>query len=219
MCLIIHKPSGRPVCPEFLANAWLRNGHGWGIVTWDAEGQPQARRGMRLPELLAQAAALDHEAPAVLHLRQATVGAVNLAMVHPFEVRPGLWLMHNGSIAHLRPAKGQHSDTAELARLLADLLAGQSDEQARATLRSEGFERLIAPLIRGSMVLLLDRDGLVRLGREWHRVAADEWLPSMHGMEVSNARTWRPHCPQRWRQLWTDLRWQARHWRYKLAPA
>ena len=83
---------------------------------------------------------------------------------------------------------------------------------------SEGFARLIGPLIHGSMVLLLDRDGVVRLGREWHRVAADEWWPSMHGIEVSNARTWRPHCPQRWRQLWTDLRWQARHWRYKLAP-
>lgn len=217
MCLIIHKPAGRAVCPAFLENAWRRNGHGWGLLQWGADGEPQVQRGMRLPELLAAVSALPEPARALLHLRQATVGEVNLAMAHPFEVRPGVWLMHNGSLRHLAPRQPGHSDTAELARLLGELLAGLDAAAARAALRSEAFERLLAPLLRGSMVLLADRDGVVRLGREWHRVAADEWHPSMQGIEVSNARTWRPRCPQRWRQAWSDLRWQLRHWRHRLA--
>ena len=93
------------------------------------------------------------------------MGEVNLAMAHPFEVRPGVWLMHNGSLRHLAPRQPGHSDTAELARLLGELLAGLDDATARATLRGEAFERLLAPLLRGSMVLLADRDGVVRLGR------------------------------------------------------
>jgi len=217
MCLIIHKPANRPVCPAFVENAWQRNGHGWGVITWDTEGEPRAQQGMRLDDLLQHLQALPETQPALLHLRQATVGAVNLAMTHPFLVRPGLWLMHNGSIRTLRPSQPGHSDTAELARLLGELLAGLDDAQARATVRSEAFARLLAPLVKGSMVLLADRDGVVRLGREWHRVAHDEWHPSMQGIEVSNARTWRPRCPQAWRQAWADLRWQVRHWKAKLA--
>ena len=93
-------------------------------------------------------------------------------MAHPYRVRDGLMLMHNGSIHPARAGRPQTvSDSAELARLLADMLAGLDDEQAAALIRSDGFRRLTAPLVEGSMVILFDQRGAVRLGRDWHTVA------------------------------------------------
>jgi len=122
--------------------------------------------------------------------------------------------MHNGTLPHLRPAHPGMSDTAELARLLRDLLVGLSAVQAQQVVRSEGFALLLAPLIRGSMIVLLDGQGSLSLGRDWHAVSAHEWDHAMHGIEVSNTRTWRPRCSAApaWRRLWQALRWHGRGW-------
>jgi len=71
------------------------------------------------------------------------------------------------------------------------MLAGLSDVQAAQLIRSEGLARLLAPLIDGSMVVLLDGQGPVRLGRAWHTVDDGHWDASMAGIQVSNTHTWR----------------------------
>lgn len=190
MCLIIQKPAGRRVASDFLRNAWQDNDHGWGLFHLQA-GEPVWARGMALDELIEHNQRLPAHAEVYLHLRKATYGAVCASLAHPYVVRDGLLLMHNGSIDHLAPADPSHSDTLELARSLGDLLAGLSDEQAARLVRSSGFSRLIEPLIKGSTVVLLDALGTVRLGRSWHRLDASHWDDEMAGIEVSNMTNWR----------------------------
>lgn len=191
MCLIIKKPPGRRIAAEFLHNAWRHNHHGWGCVHREG-GALVWTRGMVFDELLAHNERLPLEAEVYLHLRRATHGEVNHAMAHPHVVRPGLLLMHNGSIDRLAPGDTRISDTAELARLLGDLLSGLSDAQAAALIRGAGFRALTAPLIEGSMVVLMDTAGAVHLGRGWHTVQAGDWEACMVGIEVSNLHTWGP---------------------------
>jgi len=193
MCLIIKKPASRRICPAFLENAWRHNRDGWGSFHVQA-GRPVWAKGLHFEELLAHNASLPAETEVYLHLRKATYGHVNHAMAHPYVVQNwpegGLLLMHNGSIEHLAPHDPALSDTAVLAGLLRDLLTGLSAHQAATLIRSEGFARLTAPLIQGSMVVLLDATGAVRLGRDWHAVRPGEWDAGMAGIEVSNTRTW-----------------------------
>lgn len=195
MCLIIKKPPGRLIPEDFLLNAWQHNADGWGFF-FVAEGQLHWQRGLRFEELRQHNASLPVQAEVHLHLRKATFGAISRDMAHPHPVRDGLLLMHNGCIPHLAPPDKARSDTAELASHLRDMLSGLSEQQACAMLRTTGFARLTAPLIEGSMVILLDRQGAVRLGREWHTVRAGDWDASMTGIEVSNSHTWGPGLKQ-----------------------
>lgn len=190
MCLIIKKPAGRRIAEDFLENAWLHNQDGWGCFHLCERGRVVWSRGLKLEELLTHNARLPLDAEVYLHLRRATYGHVNHDMAHPYEVRPGLMLMHNGSIAHLAPQDAALSDTSELARMLRDMLDGLSDAQASALIRSRGFQALTAPLIEGSMVILMDAAGPVRLGRAWHTVHRAQWHEAMVGIEVSNSHTW-----------------------------
>ncbi|MDE2400431.1 MAG: hypothetical protein KGL90_02025 [Burkholderiales bacterium] len=189
MCLIIKKPPGRHIAVDFLENAWQRNSHGWGCFHM-AQGKVVWERGLGLNELIDHSVRLPLDAEVYLHLRRATYGEINHDMTHPYVVRQGLLLMHNGSIAHLAPQDPSRSDTSELARLLRDMLNGLSDAQASGVIRSQGFRALTAPLIEGSMVVLMDARGPVRLGREWHMVQAADWNETMAGIEVSNSHTW-----------------------------
>lgn len=189
MCLIIKKPFGRRIASDFLENAWQRNPHGWGCFHLD-QGEVVWARGLQLRELIDHNASLPLDAEVYLHLRRATYGEVNHDMTHPYVVRPGVLLMHNGNIAHLAPQDTARSDTSELARLLRDMLSGLSDDQAAVLIRSQGFRALTAPLIDGSMVVLMDAKGPVHLGRDWHTVQAADWSEAMAGMDVSNVHTW-----------------------------
>jgi len=198
MCLIIKKPAGRTIAAEFLHNAWQDNPHGWGCFHL-VQGRPVWARGMSLAGLVEHNRSLPGHAEVYLHLRKATYGPVSPSLAHPHMVREGLLLMHNGSIDHLAPAdtaiSGPSSDTTELAACLRDVLAGLSDAQAARMLRSDGLARLLAPLIHGSMLVLLDAHGAVRLGRDWLSIGpAHWWDAAMAGIEVSNTHTWRWHA-------------------------
>lgn len=195
MCLIIKKPHGRRVAADFLENAWQQNAHGWGCFHI-AQGHVVWHRGLHLADLIEHNAHLPLEAEVYLHLRRATYGEVNHEMAHPYVVRDGLMLMHNGNLDHLAPKNPAHSDTFELARLLRDMLLGLTDAQAAQLIRSQGFKALTAPLIEGSMVILMDTQGAVRLGRAWHLVQAGDWSESMAGIEVSNTHTWLQEATQ-----------------------
>ena len=203
MCLIIKKPADRRITADFLAHAWERNSHGWG--TFHVEGDCVVwARGLQFDELIAHNAQLPFGTEVYIHVRKATYGHVNQEMAHPYWVRDGLMLMHNGTIKHLAPQDAALSDTSELARLLRDMLQGLDDGQAAALIRSQGFKALTAPLVLGSMVVLLDRHGPVRLGRAWHVVQHHEWDGAMPGIEVSNTHAWVPKggAPRPpWRQM------------------
>lgn len=194
MCLIVHKPAGRRIAADFLQHVWQHNPHGWGLFRRES-GRTVWAKGLALAELLVHNAHLPCEAEAWLHLRRATYGEVNHDMAHPHVVREGrhggLLLMHNGSLHPLAPQDGR-SDSAELARLLRSLLQGLDDEQAAQLLRSEGFARLLAPLVAEQAVVLLDHHGPVLLGRDWHTLQMPQWSALMQGIRVSNLHAWEP---------------------------
>lgn len=220
MCLIIKKPAGRSICADFLKNAWERNFHGWGGF-FVQDGEVVWERGLDFDDLLAYNSRLPAKVEACIHLRKATYGEVNHEMAHPYMVRPGLMLMHNGSIPQLAPQNPAFSDTSELARLLGDLLKDLSDEQTAAMVRSPAFARLTAPLIDGSMVVLMDQGGVVRLGREWHTVKSCEWTGAMTGIQVSNSHTWGEKARELARQAQRRGTWQGllQGLQERLAPA
>lgn len=191
MCLIIKKPAGRRITADFLEHAWKHNSHGWGSFHVEG-GKVSWARGLKLSELIAYNAQLPLDEEVFLHVRKATYGHVNEEMAHPFFVRDGLMLMHNGTISHLAPQDVAVSDTSELARLLRNMLEGLDETQAAALIRSQGFLRLTAPLIHGSMVILMDKQGAVKLGRAWHTVQQHEWDGAMPGIDVSNTHAWVP---------------------------
>lgn len=193
MCLIIKKPPGRRIPRDFLENVHRKNPDGWGCF-FAHDGRLVWQRGLDFAGLLDLNASLPTQAEVYLHLRQATYGRVATEMAHPFAVTPGLLLMHNGSLHPLAPQDAANSDTWELARLLRSLLEGLTDTQSAALLRSEGFLRLTAPLLQASMVVLLDREGALRLGRPWHTVGCEEWDWPVSGIEVSNTHAWTPRC-------------------------
>lgn len=203
MCLIIKKPAGRRITADFLEHAWKHNSHGWGSFHVE-DGKVTWARGLKLSELIAYNAQLPLDTEVYLHVRKATYGHVNEEMAHPFFVRDGLMLMHNGTISHLAPQDVALSDTSELARLLRNMLEGLDDTQAAALIRTQGFQRLTAPLVHGSMVVLLDRQGAVRLGRAWHTVQQHEWDGAMPGIDVSNTHAWVPKS-KRYRLPWRQV--------------
>ena len=99
MCLIIHKPPGVAV-PEELVRAAVRfNCDGWGAMGFNTAGRMLLRREEKTNAIdieMFVAARVDEEL--VLHLRYRTRGAADLHNVQPFEVVPGLFLMHNGEV-------------------------------------------------------------------------------------------------------------------------
>ena len=99
MCLIIHKPAGTPV-PFALVEAAARfNSDGWGAMGFTAAGRTIIVREAKTKALdIQQFADTRVEDELVLHLRYRTRGAADARNVQPFEIVPGLFLMHNGEV-------------------------------------------------------------------------------------------------------------------------
>ena len=191
MCLIIKKPSGRTLPEDFLAETWRSNHDGWGYSYLTAGGL-YVERGMSLDSLLARCQALPVDVEVFLHLRKATAGIITDEMAHPYIVRHGMLLMHNGTISNLVPPCRIKSDSWALARLLGDMLQSLSDVQSAHLIRTEGFAAMLSALIAPSRVVLLDTYGAVLFGQGWHTVSADEWSAEMDGILVSNTTAWTP---------------------------
>lgn len=198
MCLIIKKPAGRHIPESFLRSAWSRNPHGWGVAH-AADERLVVDRGMDFDELVRTLGTLPAQLEVHVHLRYATSGRVNLDMTHPFVVRPGLVLMHNGVIPELEP-KGEHldkSDTWNLARLLRQRFDAMSDDEVSRSIRQVEFRTWLERLAGGSMVVLHDVREALCFGRRWYEMTEDDWDDEMAGMEVSNHYGWRPRGARR----------------------
>lgn len=125
MCLIIYRP--RPVTAkvEPITRAMLQNSKASGNddsygAMWAEGGKLFSWRGLsdsfdtfaQLVEDLSASAA-----PFALHMRYATHGKVTVENAHPFEVVPGLGMMHNGILTAWSPDNGRACDQSDTARL------------------------------------------------------------------------------------------------------
>lgn len=90
---------------------------------------------------------------------------------------------------------GQGADEGAAAQVLGDGLAEVFGQVVDADGVHAGGEDCLSASCRpraakGSMLVLMDVQGAVRLGREWHQVHAADWHVDMTGIEVSNLHTW-----------------------------
>jgi hypothetical protein len=114
MCMMIWHPRGAEPFEraEFL-DFHRKNPHGFGAIWRAPGGKVRMKKGLLTPtesySLYRRLLANGVETMA-LHWRFATSGARDYDNCHPFVVRPGLAMMHNGVLTQVR-RRGQLSDT------------------------------------------------------------------------------------------------------------
>ena len=139
MCLIIHKPPQARVPEELLASAAEFNPHGFGLMTFGADGRITLRRRSRtrLPEL--KRLCREYEtAECVIHLRYRTRGTIELENTQPMRITNEICMVHNGTVA-LEPHSPNRSDTWHLINdYLRPILRNRPE-----TLYERSFENLI----------------------------------------------------------------------------
>lgn len=118
MCLIIHRPRGHlNLLPEeFFADVWSKNSDGWGIMYLNEDNPEKVEVGtvksIKYDTFWATYKKLEEEdREMVIHFRMATHGTISDANAHPFEVVPGMYMVHNGTIDHPFKARKNTSDT------------------------------------------------------------------------------------------------------------
>src|SRR5215467_2080791 len=119
MCLIVASESGVIPNETTLTYAYSVNPHAWGLMFHDGNGI-QVSKGYRTVAML-KAVERANGYPYVLHFRYATHGTKGLDNAHPFKVRTGLYVAHNGVIPVKITDKAK-SDTYHFARELERIL-------------------------------------------------------------------------------------------------
>jgi len=113
MCVIVHVPQGGFLPESILKQMYTHNPDGCGIVS--AGGM---QKGLwSYPELREIVYSIPEGDEFLLHLRIATHGGITQDNCHPFPLREGSWIMHNG-ILDLPIVKSGWSDTRTFARML-----------------------------------------------------------------------------------------------------
>ena len=192
MCLIIHKPPQARVPEELLASAAEFNPHGFGLMTFGADGRITLRRRSRtrLPEL--KRLCREYEtAECVIHLRYRTRGTIELENTEPMRITNEICMVHNGTVA-LEPHSPNRSDTWHLINdYLRPILRNRPE-----TLYERSFENLIRTWAGAhNRFAFMDarRRKTVILNREAGVPWDDLWL--------SNAR-WFDPTQFDWHRLW-----------------
>ena len=97
MCIIMYQPKGVRLPVAVLARGYTNNDDGWGIAAITPQGIVIQRDfgDKALDSLLATYADLaEHEL--IVHCRIGTSGDLSIKNTHPFFVRDGLYMFHNG---------------------------------------------------------------------------------------------------------------------------
>jgi hypothetical protein len=114
MCLLIHKPKDLELPPQLLDSAVEFNPHGFGFMSFAANGKLVIRRRYRtsrdeLHELYEEF----RERECVIHLRYGTSGVIDVENTHPIRITDDIYMAHNGTI-NMRRHTDDRSDTWHL---------------------------------------------------------------------------------------------------------
>ena len=156
MCLIIRKRAGISI-PNALIEAAVRfNNDGWGAMGFASSGRMLFGRWKTTEAVDIQRFADMHiDDDLVLHLRYRTRGAADARNLQPFEIVPGLFLMHNGEVDMPR----RLADRSDTWHLVTDLLRPLLDRHQGLAL-DRGFLRIFEQSLGPSnRVVLLSRQG------------------------------------------------------------
>ncbi|MES2626897.1 MAG: hypothetical protein V4628_16545 [Pseudomonadota bacterium] len=114
MCLLIHKPKDIELPPQLLDSAVEFNPHGFGFMSFDANGQLVIRR--RYQTSRDELNALYEEfkkSECVIHLRYGTSGVIDAENTHPIRITDDIYMAHNGTI-NMNRHTDDRSDTWHL---------------------------------------------------------------------------------------------------------
>lgn len=128
MCVIVHHPKGKKVSKTDFDNMWQKNSHGFGMMYLSPGGKK-----IEVFKSMDQAEAWEfyntHEfVKYAMHFRIATHGNIDLDNVHPYKVKEGMFLMHNGIITIPCPRKNM-SDSYHFGLLLSQFTVQEMYEE------------------------------------------------------------------------------------------
>lgn len=189
MCIIINRKKGDAVITnKWLWAFWEKNNDGWGLMYHDESAALKVEKGLTydsMKKVLRQIESKD--LPFIIHMRMATHGAVDYSMLHPFELGPDMWFMHNG-IVDYPEEKGlddaDHSDTYLFVfKVLRPLIAAAVDPSV--FIRSDSFRFLLeSHLGKHNRAVIMDAYGHVIYNAAiWHVIPSTK-------LHVSNTYAW-----------------------------
>lgn len=170
MCLIIIKPAGKEIPPHVIESARTYNPDGFGIMSGGVAKRWKHRTVPQIRALLEK----HQDKDAALHFRMATDGKVSVANSHPFKLRNGSYLMHNGILSAYRTDKGAaKSDTRLFIETFANPVIAKHGSIPKKKLEKE---------IVGNAMAIMARDGVISTyGNTW---------PEHYGLRFSNEYAW-----------------------------
>lgn len=179
MCLIVHQPLGRSAPLELLRSAAEYNPDGFGFMGFGRDLDVRIERHAEVSfELLKSLSERFAGLECAWHFRRRTRGSSRATNLHPFEVGPGLHLMHNGTANVPIRVAGQ-SDTWHLVNdYLGPLLS-----QRRRLIYDRAFRRILSQWLGpGNRLVMLDeQDRRIEVLTPEHGF---EW----NGLWLSNSR-------------------------------
>lgn len=193
MCLIITQPAGDALTHAEVRDVYARNPHGFGVMSDEGTLRALPRDAQHACDLYDEHAA---GRACVAHWRYSTHGTVSRANVHPFDVAPGLAVVHNGVIPGY--GRGDVSDTREF---VAAFLRPNMAQDAAGKLASPEFRAWLARYLGRSVLVFRDASGVVTIvdGRTPANVGArsDNRPVVVAGRWYSNTYAWSAHASLR----------------------
>lgn len=122
MCLAIVTPGNDPIPFDHLENGFAANPHGAGFAVWDQETRSAiALKGFATFESFWAAYRPHMEKRGIVHFRFATHGGNGMEFTHPFRLKDGGYLIHNGVITDHRMGANDHDTEFYIKRVLSVL--------------------------------------------------------------------------------------------------
>jgi Glutamine amidotransferase domain len=180
VCLIIHRPKGGVIPPDYLANGMRRNPDGWGLM-WCHRGTIHTVRSMQ-PNGLVDAIRDAGPGALSVHLRYATHGTKDAENCHPFSLCNGRYaLMHNGIIATAPEIEEDRSDTYHFARYVLEPIL----QAAPKLFDTPGFSALIGHMVGAENKLaILRTDGkTILVNRDQGTECNGLWLSNRYSVD------------------------------------
>lgn len=184
MCVLIHKPAGVAVPDTLIQAAAIYNADGWGVMGRTAGGEIVVERHVDVDASRAiEFLAAHRDSELAIHLRRKTFGAVSACNAHPFEIDPGIYLMHNGSF-QLPMGNPAYSDTWYLVHEILRPLA----RDYPGLLTDPAFARLLDSVVPAdNRLVLFDAEKAVFhiVNREAGIDYAGLWISSVRWLDAT----------------------------------
>ena len=187
MCLIVHAKAGVAVPRDLIEDAFYGNSNGFGLM-WFEDGQVRVvkdhdMRPAQIDELVSGTLQFER----VLHFRMATHGGVNHSNTHPFEIVPGMHMMHNGILPCTAARGSGDSDTAVFVK---DVVRPLVEAGGYEALDNAGVVNLIDHMRgSGNRLVFMDGTGQVRIfGRELGVEWKDLWCSNTYAWTLWDDR-------------------------------